>query len=108
MVYHRAKVIRRKLKSMFILKHEFDFKEKYDGYQEWEDARMNWLINEEMALKFGSGVYYSFEPISDGHNNQYTHTDRDDGYYYHESWFIEHRDDRMIPIIKLDEEDFLL
>jgi hypothetical protein len=89
-----------------MLEHEFNFKCCY-GEDEWEDEEMDWHINEEMAPKFGDGNYHYFE-LSNGHNNQYTH--RHDGYSYHESWFINDDDKvgELIPIIKLNEEDFLL
>lgn len=108
--YTKPRVIRRKLKSLFILRHEFDFKNNGDDrVEELEDEHMDWLINEEMAPKFGDGNYYSFE-LNDGHNNQYTHMH--DGYLYHELWFIDEKCFNevieKVPVIKLDEEDFLL
>lgn len=95
--------VRRKLKSFFILKHEFDFVRDDHDFEEWEDAHRNWLINADMAVKFGDGNYYSFELCTD--NDNYTHTH--DGFYYHELWF-EDPMKKPTPIMKLDEEDFIL
>jgi len=56
-----------------------------------------------MAEKFGDGCYYDFKESDD--NDDYTHSH--DGYYYHKDWFID-EDEIVKPIIKLDEEDFIL
>ena len=45
-----------------------------------------WIINDEMAPKFGNGMTYKFELIGD-QDKDYTHYCISDGYYYHKDWF---------------------
>lgn len=63
-----------------------------------------WTINEDMARKFGDGEYYDFQRVEEEKNRfeGYTHKNHD-GFYYNEKWFMD-----SLPIIELDEEDFLL
>ena len=68
-----------------------------DGY---DFPRQGWTINGTMLKKFGDKELYNFQRVEDGQG--YSHK-CNDGYYYSEKWFVE-----SLPIIQLDDKDFLL
>lgn len=60
-----------------------------------------WIINSIMKEKFGNNKSYNFRRI--GKINHYTHSCIDDGFTYHESWFVEKKYD-----INLEDDLFTL
>lgn len=55
-----------------------------------------WVINDAMIHKFGDCYTYRFLNIKDEPIGSYTHRS-EEGYYYHESWFVDHKCLNLLP-----------
>lgn len=91
------------LKPMhMILKDHKGEEDSYGQDKRYDFVDEGWTINETMAEKFGDGNQHSFRRVEMEPDENYTHKG-DDGFYYSELWFAD-----TLPIIVLDEKDFLL
>lgn len=96
-----------RLKSLEEISKESDL--RYDDITNHYISESNgWLINTVMKQKFGDGRYYTFDLNNVHVQSKYTHRCKDDGCFYHQSWFFNEEElKRKKDIFFFDPEELL-